>query len=224
MAQLSELATEGLQVVQLLCGQEIAGRQDAAQSANFIYLVADTTTGKAAVFDACWEVDDVFDVADQLGVEITTAIYTHHHYDHAGGSMGRGRSLEGAKEMAEQGVEVLVATDDLAAVIKQCDVPSAKPLADGEVVTLGGSVGIRCIVTPGHTPGSACFAVGGDGSSLDDVEALITGDTLFVGAFGRVDLPTSDPDAMFESLSYLKGLNPQAVRETHNVFCDAILC
>ena len=70
------------------------------------------------------------------------------------------------------------------------------------------------LYTPCHTPGHVTFVVD---------NCAFTGDTLFVGAFGRVDLPTSDPDAMFESLSYLKGLNPQAVRETHNVFCDAIL-
>ena len=119
MARLSELATADLDVVQLLCGQEVAGRQDAAQSANFIYLVCDHSTGQAAVFDCCWAVDDLFAVADELEVEITKAIYTHHHYDHAGGSMGRGKALEGAKEMAEQGVEVYVAADDVAAVIKQ---------------------------------------------------------------------------------------------------------
>ena len=127
--------------------------------------------------------------------------------------MGRRGTLEGAREMAQQGVEVLVAQPDLRDVALQCDVPSGSitALADGEVIRLGGSIGIRCIHTPGHTPGSACFAVGGDGSPEADVECIITGDTLFVGAFGRVDLPKSDPDAMFESFQTLGALADETV-------------
>ena len=46
--------------------------------------------------------------------------------------------------------------------------------------------------TPGHTPGSQCFVVAGK---------LIAGDTLFLDGCGRTDLPGSDPDAMYESLT-----------------------
>ena len=125
--------------------------------------------------------------------------------------MGRRGILEGAREMSLQGVEVLVAHPDLRDVVLQCDVPSATGLVDGEIIRLGGSIGIRCIHTPGHTPGSACFAVGGDGSPEANVECVITGDTLFVGAFGRVDLPKSDPDAMFESFQTLGALSDETI-------------
>ena len=125
--------------------------------------------------------------------------------------MGRRGILEGAREMAEQGVEVMVAKPDLRDVVVQCDVPGATGIEDGEIITLGGAIGIRCIHTPGHTPGSACFAVGGDGSPTTDVECIITGDTLFVGAFGRVDLPNSDPDAMFESFQTLSTMADEPI-------------
>ena len=201
-----ETATEDLQVIQLQCGQDIAPVREAAASQNCVYMVVDQSTGNAAVFDAAWDIDSVFDIADQLDVEITMAIYTHSHQDHTGGGL-----LEGAKEMAEQEVPVYVAAPDCAAVIKQCDVPGAIGVEDGEVLSLGGAIGIRCIHTPGHTPGSACFALGGDGSEDAPIEVLITGDTLFVQAFGRVDLPNSNPDAMFDSLSYLKELDDDAI-------------
>ena len=50
---------------------------------------------------------------------------------------------------------------------------------------------IRFLHTPGHTPGSQCFLV-------DD--NLVSGDTLFIGGCGRVDLPGSDPAQMYDSL------------------------
>jgi glyoxylase-like metal-dependent hydrolase (beta-lactamase superfamily II) len=46
--------------------------------------------------------------------------------------------------------------------------------------------------TPGHTPGSQCFLV---------QQRLIAGDTLFIGACGRVDLPNSSPEEMYDSLT-----------------------
>jgi glyoxylase-like metal-dependent hydrolase (beta-lactamase superfamily II) len=190
MSQLNGLRGD-LEIVQLLCGEEIAGTAAAAQSANFVYMVMDSETRRAAVFDACWDIASIFGAAEALEVEITAALYTHHHYDHAGGRMGRRGVLQGAKEMVNRGVRVLVHEDDTTAVRKQCDVPQAEPMADGEALSLGGTIEIRCLHTPGHTPGSACFALGCSADST--IDALITGDTLFVGAFGRVDLPTSDP-------------------------------
>ena len=56
---------------------------------------------------------------------------------------------------------------------------------------------MRLLHTPGHTPGSQCFLVeeaGGAGR-------LVSGDTLFLGSCGRVDLPGSNPEDMYRSLS-----------------------
>jgi glyoxylase-like metal-dependent hydrolase (beta-lactamase superfamily II) len=67
--------------------------------------------------------------------------------------------------------------------------------AGGDVVAVGG-VRVRLLHTPGHTPGSQCFLVEEDGHP----GALVSGDTLFLGRCGRVDLPGSDPEAMYHSL------------------------
>ena len=61
----------------------------------------------------------------------------------------------------------------------------------GDVVHVGG-IPIELMHTPGHTPGSQCFLVDG---------RLVAGDTLFLEGCGRTDLPGSDPDAMYESLT-----------------------
>ena len=57
--------------------------------------------------------------------------------------------------------------------------------------------------TPGHTPGSQCFVVDGK---------LVAGDTLFLEGCGRTDLPGSDPDAMYESLTQRLAARPRLDR------------
>ena len=61
----------------------------------------------------------------------------------------------------------------------------------GDVVHVG-DIPITLVHTPGHTPGSQCFMVDG---------RLVAGDTLFLDGCGRTDLPGSDPDAMYDSLT-----------------------
>ena len=67
---------------------------------------------------------------------------------------------------------------------------------DNDLVQVG-SVGVRLLHTPGHTPGSQCFVVG---------DNLVSGDTLFLDGCGRTDLPGADADAMYTSLQRLASL------------------
>jgi glyoxylase-like metal-dependent hydrolase (beta-lactamase superfamily II) len=71
-------------------------------------------------------------------------------------------------------------------------------LRDHEVVTFGASR-LRVLHTPGHTPGSICLHGREDG-------LLISGDTLFAGGWGRVDLPGGSGEEMASSLARLAGL------------------
>jgi glyoxylase-like metal-dependent hydrolase (beta-lactamase superfamily II) len=73
--------------------------------------------------------------------------------------------------------------------------------APGDAIALGG-VSVRLLHTPGHTPGSQCFLVEERGQP----GRLVSGDTLFLGSCGRVDLPGSDPEAMYGSLHTLAAL------------------
>jgi glyoxylase-like metal-dependent hydrolase (beta-lactamase superfamily II) len=65
----------------------------------------------------------------------------------------------------------------------------------GQVITVG-ALPITCLHTPGHTRGSQCLACGG---------AVFTGDTLFVNACGRCDLPGGDAGQLFDSLHTVLG-------------------
>ena len=66
----------------------------------------------------------------------------------------------------------------------------------GDTIELGG-IRVRLLHTPGHTPGSQCFLVEEPGQP----GRLVSGDTLFLGSCGRVDLPGADPAAMYRSLN-----------------------
>jgi glyoxylase-like metal-dependent hydrolase (beta-lactamase superfamily II) len=68
----------------------------------------------------------------------------------------------------------------------------------GDVIQLG-EIRIRLLHTPGHTPGSQCFLVEEAGRP----GALVSGDTLFLGSCGRVDLPGASPEDMYRSLNHV---------------------
>ena len=77
-------------------------------------------------------------------------------------------------------------------------------LKDGEMIDVG-DLRIKVIHTPGHTPGGVCFY-------LEKQKILFSGDTLFQGAIGRMDLPTACPPlTMIESLKKLEALPQETV-------------
>jgi len=172
--------------------------------ANFVYLIGDTDTHKAAVVDPAWDVDAILEFARKEGYEIDKILITHYHPDHLGGSM-MGTSVQGAAEMLER-IKVKV-------YVNKAEAEGTKRVAglsdsDLVVVEAGdvakiGEIPVKFLHTPGHTPGSQCFLVEGN---------LISGDTLFVNSCGRVDLPGSDPEAMYYSLNHtLKNLDDATV-------------
>jgi hydroxyacylglutathione hydrolase len=81
-------------------------------------------------------------------------------------------------------------------------VPAAE-LAEGGAIRFG-DVRLEVLHTPGHTEGSVCLVSRESG-------ILFSGDTLFTGGWGRVDLPGGDPDAMVASLARLASL-PDGLR------------
>ncbi|HEY6417450.1 MAG TPA: MBL fold metallo-hydrolase [Candidatus Binataceae bacterium] len=172
--------------------------------ANFVYLVGDPATHKAAVIDPAWDVDAILEAARRDGYEIDKILITHYHPDHLGGRM-MGQTIEGAAQMLERVKAKVYVNKHEAAGAKQ-----VAGLADSDIVKVEagdvfkvGGLDVKFLHTPGHTPGSQCFLVEGN---------LISGDTLFVNSCGRVDLPGSDPEAMYQSLNHtLRNLDDATV-------------
>jgi hydroxyacylglutathione hydrolase len=159
---------------------------------NYVYLVGDPTTREAAVVDAAWDIDTIVQTAEADGYRITHDLVTHFHPDHLGGAF-MGHSVIGAAE--------LVARVPATVVIHKAELPFVHRitgLSDSDVTAVEGgddvmigNLNVKLLHTPGHTPGSQCFLVG---------NAVVSGDTLFIGSCGRVDLPGSSPEDMYRSL------------------------
>jgi len=136
------------------------------------YLLGCGTVGKCAVVDAHEEdVDAYLAFAASNGMRITHVIDTHVHADHRSGGPALAERTGAAYCLhASASVEL-----------------PFQPLRDGEEVELG-NTRIRVLHTPGHTPESISLVVT-DLRRGPDPWFVLTGDTLFVGAVGRPDLP-----------------------------------
>jgi hydroxyacylglutathione hydrolase len=136
------------------------------------YLFGCGGLGKCAVVDAPeHDVDSYLAFAAAKGMQITHVIDTHVHADHRSG----GPALAGTSGAAY----CLHESADVALPFE--------PLHDGQEIELG-NTRVKVLHTPGHTPESVCLVVT-DLRRGADPWFVLTGDTLFVGAVGRPDLP-----------------------------------
>jgi hydroxyacylglutathione hydrolase len=157
---------------------------------NYVHLIGSTETRKAAVVDAAWDIDEILRIAAQNEMEITHALVTHTHPDHVGGGFA-GLEIAGATELLEKCKAKIVVHKAEAEFIKGVSSSDMIKTDNGDKVDVGG-LEIQLMHTPGHTPGSQCFLVG---------NRVISGDTLFIDACGRVDFPGGDPEQMYHSLT-----------------------
>jgi hydroxyacylglutathione hydrolase len=157
---------------------------------NFVYLIGSTETRKVAVVDAAWEIDEILRLADEDEMEITHALVTHTHPDHVGGSFA-GIEIEGVVELLSKCKAKAVVHKAEAEFLKSLSATDIIKVDSGDKIAVGG-IEIRMVHTPGHTPGSQCFLID---------NRIVSGDTLFIGSCGRVDLPGSNPEEMYHSLT-----------------------
>jgi glyoxylase-like metal-dependent hydrolase (beta-lactamase superfamily II)/rhodanese-related sulfurtransferase len=149
------------------------------------YLVGCDDTCAAALIDPeIRQLDRYQAQAARDGLRIQYVIDTHTHADHFSAARELGRSL---------GVPIVMHRDSPA--------PFADlRLLDGDILLIG-NMRMRALHTPGHTRDSMCLLT---------EDRIFTGDTLLIGATGRTDLPTGDPDALYDSLfNNLLQLDPQ---------------
>ena len=157
---------------------------------NYVYLLGSTETRKVAVVDAAWEIDTILKIAKQDEMEITHAFVTHTHPDHVGGGFA-GMEIAGITELLEKCKAKVVVHKAEAEFIKGLSSSDMIKTDNGDTVDVGG-LEVQLMHTPGHTPGSQCFLVD---------NRVVSGDTLFIDACGRVDFPGGNPEQMYESLT-----------------------
>jgi hydroxyacylglutathione hydrolase len=139
--------------------------------AHASYLIADEASGQAAVVDPQRDVEQYIDDAARLGCRIAHVFLTHFHADFVAGHLElrerTGASIHlGARAEAEYPFVAM---------------------GDGSIVELG-SVRLKILETPGHSPESISILVYDPDHGAEDPYAVLTGDTLFIGDVGRPDL------------------------------------
>jgi glyoxylase-like metal-dependent hydrolase (beta-lactamase superfamily II) len=153
---------------------------------NFAYLIGDKKKKECALVDPAWDVDMLLKEAGQDGMKVVAGILTHTHFDHS------------------NGVEILIRKTGAKIYVHENEAKFLKEAKGHLVETQEGStlkigdVEMTFLHTPGHTEGAQCIQV---------ENKLVTGDTLFVGACGRCDLPGGDEKKMMQSLKRLAGLD-----------------
>ena len=140
---------------------------------NFTYILEDEKTGEAVLVDPSWDLDAVEQLIIRNNLKLKYIINTHHHFDHTIGNEAMANAT-GAK-------------------IIQHDASTLKhdiAVKYGDKIRFGESE-ITVFHTPGHSKDSICLV--GDGK-------ILTGDTLFVGNCGRIDLPGGSANELYHSL------------------------
>jgi hydroxyacylglutathione hydrolase len=160
------------------------------------YIVrADSQAERAVIVDPGDEPERLLEAAQSLGVKIEAILLTHCHFDHIGAVAPVARAT-GAP------VYCPVIEQPLLADVMRFVPPGFGPfesyeadhlLAGGERLSLAG-MDFEVTFTPGHSPGHLTYAVDG---------ALLSGDVLFQGSVGRVDLPGGDWGTLERSIEGL---------------------
>jgi len=161
------------------------------------YFVADTTMREAILIDAPWQViEEIRKLKDEFNVNIKSIVLTHGHWDHIMGASELKEAFSGNVCIHENDVDLLrnPTFAPFSFNFKLIPLEPDRILRNNETITVG-RYAFTVISTPGHTSGCICLYNEDDG-------IMFTGDTLFSGSYGRLDLG-GDPAQMVVSLEYL---------------------
>lgn len=152
---------------------------------NFSYVIFDEHDKVGVIIDPSWDLEKIFEFLEKNKISAKYIINTHTHFDHV---LGNDQVAEITKAAIIQHEKSTLKKD--------------RSVREGEIINVGQGE-LEVLYTPGHSEDSICLIV--------DKEDIITGDTLFVGNIGRVDLPGSSPDSMYDSLSRIAKLEDSLV-------------
>ena len=173
------------------------------QLAENCFLLRREGSDRALIVDPGEEPERILALVEELGVTVEAILLTHCHFDHIG-AVAPLAEATGAPVYCPA-VEVPILADIMSFVPFEGFGPYESYEADekvsgGEVLELAG-LELDVIFTPGHSPGHVTYSVRGE-------DAIFSGDVLFQGSVGRVDLPGGDGPTLIESIRSLVESHP----------------
>ncbi len=140
---------------------------------NFSYIVEDEDTSEAIIIDPSWDLIELEMIIKKNNLKIKYIVNTHHHFDH---TLGNEAMVESTKAPIIQH--------------ESSELKHDITVKDGDFIEFGNSK-LKVLHTPGHSQDSVCLV--GDGK-------IFSGDTLFVGNCGKIDLPGGSAKDLYHSL------------------------
>jgi hydroxyacylglutathione hydrolase len=165
------------------------------QIAENCFLFRKEDSEKALIVDPGEEPERILAAVEEMGVSVEAILLTHCHFDHIGAVAPLAKAT-GAPVYCPE-IEVPILADIMAFVPWEGFGPYQSYQADhtvrgGETLELAG-LELDVIYTPGHSPGHVTYSVRGE-------DAIFSGDVLFQGSVGRVDLPGGDGPTLMRSI------------------------
>ena len=160
----------------------------------FCYIVACPVKKEALVIDPAGNEEEIVERIDKNGFILKYIVNTHGHGDHTCGN-AKVKELTGAEIIMHEEDDKIFNSPEGREMTRQLGFnisPNADIFVkDGDDIAVG-DVTLKALHTPGHSPGGICLL--GEGN-------LFTGDTLFVGAMGRTDLPGASLSQLMNSIN-----------------------
>lgn len=159
------------------------------------YIVGDEESGMGALIDPGDEAARIALATEQTNLDIVQIILTHTHIDHVG-AVAQLKEEYACPVLAHAEAEPMLKQVPVQAMmmgLKFGKIPTIdRYIEDEEVLEVGG-LRLRSLYTPGHAPGHLAFYI-------EDEGVVISGDALFAGSVGRVDLPGGSMEVLMKSI------------------------
>jgi hydroxyacylglutathione hydrolase len=159
------------------------------------YIIGDEESGVGAIVDPGDEAARIAMAVEKTGLEIGSIILTHAHVDHVGAVVALVDEHSCPVLMHAEAEPMLkeLPTQAIMMGMRFGRVPTVDRYVEDDEVLEVGDLGLRSLYTPGHAPGHLAFYV-------EDEGLVLSGDALFAGSIGRVDLPGGSMEVLMRSI------------------------